>query len=258
MLAILLSRSLNALRRQSDELRELNNELDAFAGRVAHDLRNLMAPLSFIAALLRGSDSARPPPTAIAERLQRTLDRSLAMLDGLLAFSKSGKPDPLASCSTASVIDDVQEQLAPLIAKVQGTVECDIKDSAVACSRELLNVVVLNILGNALKFLEGRAVRLVRIESRPVDGRCELAIIDSGPGISEHALGRIFEPFYRVPGTKASGSGIGLATVHRIVHAHGGRIRVESNVDQGTTFRVELPLAGVELASLRQGVAGAP
>lgn len=248
-LAILLSRSLRALARQTNKLCELNTELDAFAGRVAHDLRNAMAPLSFIAALLRAGGGAPREPAALADKLQRTLDRSLAMLDGLLAFSKSGEPDPLAACSTALVVDDALEQLAPIIARVEGTVERDIEDATVACSRELLNVVVLNVLGNAIKFLEGRPLRLVQIGARSASGWCELTVTDSGPGISRETLGRIFEPFYRVPGTKVSGSGIGLATVHRIVHSHGGRIRVESEVGRGTTFRVELPLASPALTA---------
>ena len=75
-------------------------------------------------------------------------------------------------------------------------------------------------------------------------GGYELRIDDTGPGIPEDARERIFEPFYRVPGTVASGTGIGLATVRRVVDVYGGRISVESTLGSHSSFRVWLPLAG--------------
>jgi hypothetical protein len=63
------------------------------------------------------------------------------------------------------------------------------------------------------------------------------------PGIPEESLPRLFEPFYRVPGISVAGTGIGLATVHRIVQAHGGTIRAESVKGEGTRFEIRLPLA---------------
>jgi signal transduction histidine kinase len=66
---------------------------------------------------------------------------------------------------------------------------------------------------------------------------------DTGPGIPAASLSRIFDPFYRVPGATAEGTGIGLATVHRIVAAHGGKVTVDSTLGAGATFSVRLPLA---------------
>jgi signal transduction histidine kinase len=68
-------------------------------------------------------------------------------------------------------------------------------------------------------------------------------VADTGPGIPRESLGRIFEPFYRVPGAQAPGTGIGLATVSRIIEAHSGGIEVRSTPGQGTTFTVRLPAA---------------
>ena len=70
-----------------------------------------------------------------------------------------------------------------------------------------------------------------------------MRIDDTGPGIPEAARERIFEPFFRVPGTKQPGTGIGLATVRRILEAHGGRITVETPEGPGCSFIVWLPLA---------------
>jgi signal transduction histidine kinase len=83
----------------------------------------------------------------------------------------------------------------------------------------------------------------VTIHGRVSGSGYELCIDDTGPGIPGDALARIFEPFYRVPGTIASGTGIGLATVRRIIDAYAGRITVRSTLGAGSSFRVWLPLA---------------
>ena len=226
-----------------DRVNDLNRELDAFAGRVSHDLRNLLGPTAIAASMLPRSADAPDRVRVLADKIQRSVDRSLAMMDGLLAFSRSAVPEPGSACSVASVLGEALEQLASDAARVDATIEPHIEEAEVACSRELLTVVVINLLSNALKFMEGRDRRVVSISTQCSGGSCEIAIADTGPGISEPDCARIFEPFYRVPGVRVQGHGIGLATVARIVHAHGGTIEVESELGVGTTFRVRLPAA---------------
>ena len=98
------------------------------------------------------------------------------------------------------------------------------------------------MIGNALKFLDGEPERRVVVRATAANGTCDLIVADTGPGIPAAALPRIFEPFYRVPGTQTAGTGIGLATVHRIVEARGGSVTVESGMRHGSVFRVRLPL----------------
>lgn len=237
------------LQRNLDEMNELNRELDAFAGRVSHDLRNLLAPTAMAASMLPRSADAPDRVRVLADKIQRSVDRALAMMDGLLAFSRSAVPAPGAASSVASVLGEALEQFAPDAARVDATIEPHIEEAEVACSRELLTVVVVNLLGNALKFMEGRERRVVSISTQRSGGSCEIAIADTGPGIAEPDRARIFEPFYRVPGVRVQGHGIGLATVARIVHAHGGTIEVESELGVGTTFRVRLPASPADHAS---------
>jgi signal transduction histidine kinase len=255
VLATLLTRALSQLRRQRHEnarqlrrVEELNLELDAFAGRVAHDLRNLISPIAMAPTMLRRATDSPQKIVGVADRIQRATDRSLAMLDGLLAFSRSGRPAPSASCSVIAVLDDVMDQLTPLAAQVGATVERNVEDAVVACSSELLSVVVMNLVGNALKFLEGSVTRKVSIAVRSSDPNCQISIRDTGPGIPKEALDHVFEPFYRVPGTKAPGTGIGLATVRRIVEAHGGSITAMAAPNCGTTLEITLPLGHAESA----------
>lgn len=248
-LGIQLTRSLRALRerrqaaaRHSAEVEALNGELDAFAGRVSHDIRNLLAPIALSASLLPREIGKPDRVRVLTERIQRGIDRALAIMNGLLAFSRSGTPDPGAVCSIAAVVNESLEQLSPLAAQVDAALERRVDDVDVVCSRELLNVIILNVVGNALKFMEGRERRSLSISARAVGDSCELAVADTGPGIPQPALGHIFEPFYRVPGNRQPGAGLGLATVARIVSAHGGRLDVESKLGEGTTFRIRLPV----------------
>ena len=143
-----------------------------------------------------------------------------------------------------------------MIAAADATIELELDEGVrVGCSPGLLTVVVTNLVSNAVKFLERESPRLVRIEAHARTRWCELIVLDSGPGIPQSALGKIFEPFYRLPSSRAAGTGIGLATVQRIVQAHGGRIVVDSRVGEGTRFHVWLPL-GVDdqaISSREQG-----
>ncbi len=98
----------------------------------------------------------------------------------------------------------------------------------------------------------------MRVRTR-VDGlRCLVEIEDSGPGISPEALPRVFEPFFRAPGTRAEGCGIGLATVRRIADAHGGTVEVRSELGRGTIARLWLPVAGVVIDEPVAGAVPAP
>jgi signal transduction histidine kinase len=238
-----LGRQERELARHVARVEASNRDLDAFAGRIAHDLRNALAPLGIAATTLRQASSRPDIVARIAGQLERTLQRSRVVMDGLLAFSRGratvGRLEP---ASLRKTIAGAVDELAPLAERVDAALEVEVDDAEVACPPGLLHLVAVNLIGNALKFVETRPVRRVRVVARPVDGRCELLVEDTGPGIVADALPRIFEPFYRVPGTVAVGTGVGLATVERIVAAHGGTIRVESTPGRGSVFRVQLAL----------------
>lgn len=229
-----------------DRIETANRDLDAFAGRISHDLKNVLSPVVLVAARLK---QAKDQPASVAElasKLDRSVRRAAGLLDGLLAFSRAGGPrEGPASCPMAQEIRETVEELAGLAEEVGAAVELDLDDDLrVACAKELLHVVGLNLISNALKFLQGRARRSVRIRLSLDQGSCLLEVTDTGPGIPEAARARIFEPFYRVPGTEVPGTGIGLATVKRVIEAQGGRIALESVVGEGSVFRVWLPRAG--------------
>ncbi len=224
-------------------LKEINAELDAFTGRIAHDLRNLLMPISLAPARLRKAKDEETRER-IHVALERSISRANATLEGLLAFSRSGHSvDEFHPASVRETIREINEDLAPMAMAAQATVHTHLDDLTVACSAELLRVVMHNLLGNALKFIAQSVERQVWIRAHGSSGGVEIECTDTGPGIPSDAIPRIFEPFYRVPGSSAPGSGIGLATVQRIVIAHYGHIDCVSEIGKGTSFRVWLPEA---------------
>ncbi len=147
--------------------------------------------------------------------------------------------------------------LAPLVAQVVSEIEVACADRDVALTSDLpedlpaieadperVHQVLFNLVDNAVRFTpEGGAVR---IEAERHDGSVVVSVADTGVGIPEAALPRLFERFYRVDSSRArgdGGTGIGLAIARSVVEAHGGTIRAESEPGLGSTFTFDLPLA---------------
>jgi two-component system OmpR family sensor kinase len=239
-----LSRSRAELDASLAKLERANRDLDAFAGRIAHDLRNILAPLPLTAGRLRRQGGDPAVTAASADKVERIARRAAGLMEALLAFARAGQPpDATAAAPLDGAVHEAIEDLAQLRAIVDAEVNVELEeDLEVHCVPSLLYTVIANLLSNALKFVEGRPRREVRVTARRDGGLCEIAVSDSGPGLSEQTEPRIFEPFYRAPDAKGPGSGIGLATVQRIVQGHGGRLTVRSLPGEGATFVVRLPL----------------
>ena len=233
-----------------------NDDLDAFAGRVAHDLKNALAAVALAPALLRRVKGDPERVVQIADRTERSSQRAESVLDSLLAFSRAARGvEADESSEVSAALHGVLDQLAPLAERLAATVEVeDVPgDLWVRCNAGLLGVVLSNVCGNAVKYVEGRTERRVRISARREETSCRIDVADTGPGIRQDAREKIFEPFYRVEGTRAQGTGIGLATVRRIVNARGGRVAVESREGQGSRFQIWLPLASAPAAGWAKG-----
>jgi signal transduction histidine kinase len=246
-LGLLLRRALDDLTKTKARVEQSNHDLEAFAGRIAHDVRNALGPIAVAPAMLRADDLGAERREAICRRLEQAVERAVGLVDGLLAFSRAGQPpDPNASASIRSVVTAVLEELEPKIEQADVAVDVDVEECEVCCAPGLLHMVVANVVGNAVKFVRDQPVRRVRVRGEKVRSGYVLRVDDTGPGIPNGVREKIFEPFFRAPGTKASGTGIGLATVHRIVEAYGGWVRVDSRVGEGSSFRVCLPRADAE------------
>jgi signal transduction histidine kinase len=251
ILALKLARTFGSLRNKQveleatmEQLRRANGDLEAFAGRIAHDLRTPLTPITLMAASLMRSTDDRV--VRAAERIERSASRASHMVEDLLAFSRLGRRDEQASTAAGAAvratIDDFSERLAADEITLELALDAD---ATVACSESLFRQVVSNLVGNALKFVKDRNERRVQVRLQTRDRTCQLEVQDTGPGIPADAISRIFDPFFRVPGNETPGSGLGLAIVRRIVDAHDGSVTVQSVLGQGCTFRVVLPSAPV-------------
>ncbi|MCA9601607.1 MAG: HAMP domain-containing histidine kinase, partial [Myxococcales bacterium] len=222
-----------------------NQDLESFAGRVAHDIKNVLTPVQLTVSILRRSEGKPEAIPAIATRLDRTAKRAVALLDGLLAFARAGaEPERDARADVRHEVHVALEQLAPIADSIDATVDVRVPEGLeVRCSPALLGVVLLNLTSNALKFLAARDERVLEIGARAEGEDVCIAVRDTGPGIAKDSIHRIFEPFYRAPGVAAAGVGIGLATVQRVVTLYGGRMEVHSELGEGTTFYVWLERA---------------
>ena len=167
------------------------------------------------------------------------------MIEEMLEFARSGaKPSDQASCNAASVLESVAHE-------IQGRADADrvslvtrLAPGDAAIGELPLRMVTFNLLDNAIKYIGDGADRTVELTSRPEAGRILVEVRDTGVGIPPAVIPRLFNPFFRGR-ESGKGYGLGLATVKKLVEAHGGRVAVESAVGKGTIFKVSLPAAPI-------------
>jgi len=231
---------------QTEMLAARATELEAFAGRVAHDLRN---PLSAIALrVLAASRRAEVEPRVrddldkVAGQVARLND----IINGLLEFARAGaNPEPDASAELAEMLEAVLGDLRAAAAEVGAELRVEpFPPTHLACTPGALTSVLANLVGNAVKYVgdDQRTPRIV-VRVRDQGDRARVEVEDNGPGLPPGAEQRIFEPFRRLTQSSKPGIGLGLATVKKIVEAYRGRIGVESKLGRGSTFWFEMPRA---------------
>lgn len=220
-------------------------ELEAFAGRAAHDILNPVSAtqMALTLAARRGAD---PRAAELFERATRNLQRVRTIIDGLFQFARAGaRPVPGVTADLASVLDDVVAGIRPAAegAGIEVRVE-PVPSCAVGCSAGVLTSAVSNLAQNAVRYV-GDGARPPRIVLRASSrsGIVRVEVEDTGPGIAPELRDAIFLPYVRGPTSDRTGLGLGLATVKRLCEAHGGRVGVRSTVGEGSTFWLELPAA---------------
>jgi signal transduction histidine kinase len=222
-------------------LDEKNAELEAFAGRAAHDLRSPMNPIRGYADLILEAGELPEGVAAMAQRIRRAVDRMARVVDDMLALSTSGRPAEGRS-STAVVVSRMIEEMG---AELEGVdLVTRLEGGHVACAEGVLSQILRNLIGNALKFrAQSRPLR-ISVETRDVGAAVEITIEDNGVGMDPESARHAFEPFYRgVIDREVPGHGLGLAIVDRTTRALGGTCELVSVPDQSTRIIVRLPRA---------------
>lgn len=228
-----------ALRRHTAQLEAANQELESFSYSVSHDLK---APLrsvqGFSAALL--SDHAAGLDEEGRDYLERIRSAGLRMnqlIDDLLALSKVTKSElrreTVDLSALAGAVADVLVKSFPNRG-IEFVIAPDIR---VAGDGRLLRIVLENLMGNSVKFTADRKKARIEFGVQGQNGAPVYFVRDNGAGFDKASATRLFAPFQRLhEESRFPGHGIGLATVRRIIHRHGGRIWAEGAVDEGAAF----------------------
>ena len=245
-------------RKRAEALAEIDRAKTAFFSNVSHEFRTplalMLGPLEEV--LPEARERLSPERHEQLVTVRRNAFRLLKLVNTLLDFSRieAGRvqavyePTDLSRVTSevASVFRSAMEN-----AGLRFSVECQSIAEPVYVDGDMWEKVVSNLLSNAFKFtFEGS----VTVTLQPTDGAAELRVRDTGVGIPEDQRTRVFERFHRLEGTQArtyEGTGIGLALVQELVKLHGGQVRVESLVGQGSTFIVTIPRGTAHLPAER-------
>jgi signal transduction histidine kinase len=249
VLAIQNARLFSEIGEKSRQLEVASQHKSQFLANMSHELRTpLNAILGYTELIVDGiygdiSDKAR----ATLERIQSNGRHLLGLINDVLDLSKieAGQLTlSLADYSIKEVVHNVYGAVESLATAKNLALKVELpKDLPMARGDERrLTQVLLNLVGNAIKFTD---IGEVAIKTSTADGAFTVAVCDTGPGIPEADQGKIFEEFQQAdssPTKKKGGTGLGLSIAKRIIEMHGGRLWVESELGQGSTFCFTVPV----------------
>ena len=245
-------------RRRAEALAELDRAKTRFFSNVSHEFRTplslMLGPLEDV--LSEGHEALGPERHKHLVVAHRNALRLLKLVNTILDFSRieAGRLEavyePTDLCRFTQELSSVF-QSAMEKAGLDFSVECEPISEPVYVDRDMWEKMVLNLLSNAFKFtLEGSV--LVRL--RVVGNDVQLSVTDTGTGIPEEELPRVFERFHRVESSQGrtfEGTGIGLALVRELARLHGGSVDVTSSLARGSTFTLTIPLGNDHLPANR-------
>ena len=235
-----------ALEESNRQIQAATRHKSDFLARMSHDLRTPMnAIIGYTRILLRRAvDKLEPRQFQNLENIESSAQSLLSLINEILDLSRieSGRVEVNAEdVDVKKLVVECATSIAPLV-KREVELQQELADVPALCTdADLMRRVVMNILGNAVKFTEqGR----ITVALKSIDTGVELSIADTGLGIPAADLPHIFEEFRQVGGQGAiktqEGSGLGLAIVKKTVELLGGAIRAESAVGEGTTFTLRI------------------
>ncbi len=254
------ARAYSAEKKRAEALAEIDRAKTAFFSNVSHEFRTpltlMLGPLDDL--LARSQTHLSPMAKEQLDLVSRNGARLLRLVNTLLDFSRL-EAGRVQAVYLATDLARFTSELASVFrsatdkAGLRLIVDCSDLGEPVYVDRDMWEKIVLNLISNAFKFtFEGE----IAVTVHRVGNMAELRVRDTGVGIPAEAIPKLFERFNRVPNMPSrthEGSGIGLALVHELVKLHGGSVRTESVVGQGSTFVVTIPFGQSHLASGQLG-----
>lgn len=237
-------RSFNAeleerVRERTAELRAANEELEAFSASVSHDLRGPLHLIDGYSEMLetKFGQAMNPEGKKYLERIHASVQAMAGIIEDLLTLSRLRHQPMKAQLTSLNQI--VESILAECKLAAQGRkIEWKISNlPEVKCDPGLIKQVFTNLISNAFKYTRLREAALIEIGQNTVGNEIVFFVRDNGAGFDMKSADKLFVAFQRLHAQEVfEGTGIGLATVRRIVQRHGGRIWAEAELDKGATF----------------------
>jgi PAS domain S-box-containing protein len=224
---------------RASELEASNRELETFSYTVAHDLRKPLTVISGYCQVIEdlcGDMLDEVCKGYLRETYEGTLRMNL-LIDALLQFSSLAHVEPSReTVDLSAMAHEVAEELK--LAEPERRMTFLLPSGIVTeADPELLRVVLSNLFGNAWKYTSNREEGVIEFSATEINGTGTYFIKDNGMGFDPATAGRLFTPFHRLEaGKEVGGLGIGLATVARIIHRHGGEVWAEGEPGKGATF----------------------
>ena len=228
--------------------------IGSLAGGIAHDLNNILFPISGLSEMLLDDLPPESPVHEGIEQIHKSAQRGGELVKQILAFSRQSNPRKLPI--------RIQPILKEVLKLARATIPTNIKITShistdcgmVAADPTQMHQVMMNLITNAYHAVEenggmiGVGLKAVNFDKNgslfdmmPTDGYACITVSDAGTGIDQALIDKIFTPYFTTK-AQGKGTGLGLSVVHGIVKEHGGDIRVYSEVGKGTTFQVYFPL----------------
>jgi len=233
------------LRDVTDEKRVAQVKGD-FVSNASHELRTPLTNMrGYLEALQDAASEGGPPDPSFLDIALASVLRMEELVNDLLTLSRAEfAQDPLAreEIPLPAFLERVASLHRPSLDRLGKTLTVQTEEATIKADLKNLTLAISNLVDNAIRHgVEGGRIRLT---GRGENGAIVLSVEDDGPGISKEHLPRIFERFYRVDKARSrdlGGTGLGLAIVKHIIESHGGTIRVESRLGEGTKFLIRIP-----------------
>jgi signal transduction histidine kinase len=231
------------LEQRASQLENANKELESFSYSVSHDLRAPLRHISGFVDLLAHDAKGQLNEQTLGhvQTIQESVKEAGALIDDLLSFSRMGRSEmQYLNVDLAEMVETIREKLKADVAgrKIEWKVGAL---PTVQADPAMMRLVLTNLLSNAVKYTRKREVAQIEIGSTSTDAEFQIYVKDNGIGFDMRYVDRLFGVFHRLHGQQFEGTGIGLATVRRIIARHGGRTWAVGEVDKGAAFYFALP-----------------
>ena len=245
-----INHGMEMLVQKNNEIRHYQRiqSLGMMASHIAHEFNNYLTPVLIYAELLENDESISSENQEMIHEITKSVDQASNLSKELLAFSRQDtgvRLEPLNFTEEVGNAVSIVRQLAP--AAITLKTEITEKPLYVLGRRRMAEHILMNLCKNAFQAMEktDRKELWIQLEAEGND-TIRLQVSDTGCGIGDDAMQKIFEPFYTTKGSR-QGTGLGLSVVQNMVTSVGGTICVESRAGEGTTFVIEIPQSGPEV-----------